>query len=82
MVIDRDKITSKMKNIIIDRLGVESQDIKEESSFTEDLDADSVDLIDLIVEFEREFDIEVPDNEMDGIKTVKDAIDYVFEHQK
>ena len=70
----------KVKNIIVDKLGVEESRIVPEASFLDDLGADSLDLVELIMEFEEEFDLEIPDEEAEGITTVGSAIDYINKH--
>jgi len=67
----------KIKEIIIDKLGVEESKIKNESRFIEDLNADSLDTVELIMEFEEEFNIEIPDDDAENLKTVGEAIDYI-----
>ncbi len=71
------EIASKVKTIIVDKLGVDENEITMEASFNNDLGADSLDIVELIMEFEKEFDIQIPDDEAEKISTVKDAIDYV-----
>ena len=68
----------KVKNIIVDKLGVEESRIVPEASFLDDLGADSLDLVELIMEFEEEFDLEIPDEDAEGITTVGSAIDYII----
>ena len=70
----------KVKNIIVDKLGVEESRIVPEASFLDDLGADSLDLVELIMEFEEEFDLEIPDEDAEGITTVGSAIDYINIH--
>lgn len=67
----------KVKEIIVEQLGVEADQIKLESNFVDDLGADSLDTVELIMSFEEEFDIEIPDTDAEKIKTVKDVIDYI-----
>ena len=67
----------KVKEIIIDKLGVEDSSIKNESRFIEDLNADSLDTVELIMEFEEEFNIEIPDDAAESLKTVGEAINYI-----
>jgi acyl carrier protein len=74
-------IAEKVKKIIVDRLGVDESEVNAESSFTNDLGADSLDTVELIMEFEKEFDISIPDEEAEKIQTVGDAVSYV-ESQK
>ncbi|WP_105618754.1 acyl carrier protein [Vallitalea okinawensis] len=67
----------KVKEIIVDQLGVEEEEVKLEASFKEDLDADSLDLFEIVTALEEEFDIEIPTEDLQAIKTVKDAVDYI-----
>lgn len=70
-------IEEKVKDIIIDQLGVEEADITPEANFTNDLGADSLDTLELIMEFENEFGIKIPEEEAENIATVGDAIKYI-----
>ena len=70
-------VADKIKKIIVEKLGVEENEINEDSSFTNDLGADSLDTVELIMEFEREFDIAIPDEDAEKIATVGDAISYL-----
>ena len=70
----------KVKNIIVDKLSVEESRIVPEASFLDDLGADSLDLVELIMEFEEEFDLEIPDEDAEGITTEGSAIDYINKH--
>jgi len=67
----------RVKKIIVDQLGVDVSKITQESSFVDDLGADSLDIVELIMAFEEEFDIEIPDEDAEKIKTVGDAIKYL-----
>jgi acyl carrier protein len=71
------EIASKVKSIIIDKLGVEESEVTPEASFTNDLGADSLDTVELIMEFEKEFNISIPDDQAENIGTVGDAISYL-----
>ena len=73
-------ITSKVKEIIVDKLGVDAAEVTPEASFTKDLGADSLDTVELIMDFEKEFDLQIPDEDAEKISTVGDAIKYVEEH--
>ena len=75
-------IEAKVKNIIADQLGVGEDEIKPESSFIEDLGADSLDIVELVMAMEEEFEVEIPDEEAENIKTVGDAINYINTHNK
>lgn len=70
-------IEDKMKKIIAEKLSVDLEEIVPEASFVDDLGADSLDLVELIMSMEEEFDVEIPDEEAEKIATVKDAIDYI-----
>jgi acyl carrier protein len=70
-------IESKVKAIIVDKLGVEESQVTPEASFTADLNADSLDTVELIMEFEKEFGISIPDDDTSKIKCVQDVIDYI-----
>lgn len=72
-------ITSKVKAIIVDKLGVDENEVTPEASFTNDLGADSLDTVELIMEFEKEFNILIPDDQAENIATVGQAIDYIKE---
>jgi len=73
------EILSKVKAIIVDKLGVEPSEVTETANFTNDLGADSLDTVELLMEFEKVFGIKIPDEETSAIATVKDAIDKVAE---
>jgi acyl carrier protein len=75
-------IESKVKSIIADQLGVGEDEIKPESSFIEDLGADSLDIVELVMAMEEEFEVEIPDEEAENIKSVGDAIGYIKSHKK
>ena len=75
-------IEAKVKSIIADQLGVGEDEIKPESSFIEDLGADSLDIVELVMAMEEEFEVEIPDEEAENIKTVGDAINYINSHKK
>ena len=75
-------IASKVKAIIVDKLGVDESEITNESSFTNDLGADSLDTVELIMEFEKEFDMAIPDDQAEKISTVGEAIKYIEENTK
>lgn len=71
------EIAEKVKQIIVDKLGVEASEVNNEASFTNDLGADSLDTVELIMEFEKEFDVSIPDEEAENIQTVGQAVDYL-----
>ncbi len=70
-------VADKVKQIIVDKLGVDDSEVTHEASFTNDLGADSLDTVELIMEFEKEFDISIPDEEAENIQTVGQAVEYV-----
>ena len=70
-------ISEKVKAIIIDKLGVDENEVTNDASFTNDLGADSLDTVELIMEFEKEFDIQIPDDKAEAIATVGDAISFI-----
>jgi acyl carrier protein len=70
-------IISRVKAIIVDKLGVDEKEVTPEASFTNDLGADSLDTVELIMEFEKEFNIAIPDDQAEKISTVGDAITYI-----
>ncbi len=76
------EIAQKVKSIIVDKLGVEESEVAIEASFTNDLGADSLDTVELIMEFEKEFDISIPDDQAEKIQTVGEAISYIEENKK
>ncbi|AAK04001.1 TPA: acyl carrier protein [Pasteurella multocida] len=74
-------IEERVKKIIVEQLGVKEDEVKPEASFVEDLGADSLDTVELVMALEEEFDIEIPDEEAEKITTVQSAIDYVQNNQ-
>tara|TARA_B100002052_G_scaffold93358_1_gene86086 strand:- start:548 stop:784 length:237 start_codon:yes stop_codon:yes gene_type:complete len=73
---------SKVKEIIIDKLGLEESEVTNEASFANDLGADSLDTVELIMEFEKEFNISIPDQDAEKIGTVGEAIKYIQDNSK
>ena len=73
-------VFDKVKDIIVDQLDVEANDIKMESSITDDLGADSLDVVDLVMSLEEEFDIEIPDEQVENVKTVGDIVKFIEEN--
>ena len=73
-------IEDKIKKIIAEKLSVDLEEIVPEASFVDDLGADSLDLVELIMSMEEEFDVEIPDEDAEKLVTVKDALDYVNKH--
>lgn len=76
------EIAQKVKSIIVEKLGVEESEVTTEASFTNDLGADSLDTVELIMEFEKEFNISIPDEQAENITTVGQAIAYLEQHVK
>jgi acyl carrier protein len=74
---DRDKVLDEIRAIIVEQLGVEPTEVREEATFQEDLNADSLDLVELIMEMEDRFKLKISDEDAEGIATVGDAVDYV-----
>jgi acyl carrier protein len=70
-------VSEKVKAIIIDKLGVDENEVTNDASFTNDLGADSLDTVELIMEFEKEFDVQIPDDKAEAIATVGDAISFI-----
>jgi len=79
---DMSEIATKVKAIIIDKLGVDEKEVTSEASFTNDLGADSLDTVELIMEFEKEFNIAIPDDQAEKIATVGQAIEYIEKNAK
>lgn len=77
-----DKIEAKVKELIIQQLEVKEDQLKPEASFTEDLKADSLAVVELVLALEQEFDLEIPDEETEKIKTVQDAVNYIRNNAK
>ena len=70
-----------VKEVVVEQLSVSPDEVKEESKFVEDLGADSLDVVELVMALEEKFDIEIPDDEAEKIQTVKDVIDYIESHK-
>jgi acyl carrier protein len=75
-------ISAKVNSIIVDKLGVDESEVTTEASFTNDLGADSLDTVELIMEFEKEFNIAIPDDQAEKIGTVGEAVSYIEENAK
>ncbi|MFQ5669922.1 MAG: acyl carrier protein [Acidobacteriota bacterium] len=73
-------VEEKVKSIIVEQLGVDQEEVKHESSFIDDLGADSLDTVELVMALEEEFNIEISDEDAEKISTVKDAIEYISSH--
>ncbi|MGE0200869.1 MAG: acyl carrier protein [Candidatus Melainabacteria bacterium] len=82
MTVTTDKeIFERVKKVIVDQLSVDESQVTENASFTQDLGADSLDTVELVMAFEEEFGTEIPDEEAEKIQTVKNAVDYIAKHQ-
>ena len=75
-------VFERVKKIIVDHLGVDEAKVTQEASFTDDLGADSLDTVELVMGFEEEFGVEIPDEDAEKIRTVKDTVDYINAHSK
>jgi acyl carrier protein len=75
-------VDEKVKQIIVEQLGVDEGEVTSSASFVDDLGADSLDTVELVMAFEEGFDIEIPDEDAEKIRTVQDAIDYIAKHSK
>ncbi|MBI5233790.1 MAG: acyl carrier protein [Deltaproteobacteria bacterium] len=75
-------VENKVKKIIVDQLGVSEEEVTHQASFVDDLGADSLDTVEMVMAFEEEFSIEIPDEDAEKIKTVQDAIDYIVKKAK
>lgn len=74
-------VEESVKSIIVDQLGVNESDVTADAHFVDDLGADSLDTVELVMKFEEDFDIEIPDDDAEKIQTVQDAIDYINAHK-
>lgn len=74
-------IAERVKKIVVEHLSVDESKVTENASFEDDLNADSLDLVELVMAFEEEFGVEIPDEATEQIKTVKDAVDYISSHK-
>ena len=75
-------VQEQVKSIIVDQLGVGDADVSADARFVEDLGADSLDTVELVMKFEEDFELEIPDEDAEKIRTVRDAIDYIESQQK
>jgi acyl carrier protein len=81
MAASREEIYERVKEVLVEQLGIDEGEITEEAAFQEDLDADSLDLVELIMELEDQFGVKISDEDAQGITTVGQAVDYIQGHQ-
>jgi acyl carrier protein len=79
---NQEEITQRVAALVVDHLGVDAAEVKPEASFIDDLGADSLDIVELVMAFEEEFGVEIPDDAAEKITTVGDAVTYINEHQE
>ncbi|GAA0739220.1 acyl carrier protein [Sphingomonas sp. ABOLD] len=79
---NQEEITTRVQALVVDHLGVDAKDVVPTASFTDDLGADSLDIVELVMAFEEEFGVEIPDDAAEKISTVGDAVAYISEHQQ
>ncbi|MCD6221690.1 MAG: acyl carrier protein [Caldiserica bacterium] len=79
---EREEIAKIVKDIIVEKLGVDGSEVSENASFVDDLGADSLDTVELVMDFEEKFGLEIPDEDAEKIRTVGDAINYIAEKKK
>ena len=78
---NKEEIFEKLKKIIVEQLGVNEENVKEEATFVDDLSADSLDIVELVMNIEEEFEMEIPDGDADKIVTVGDVVEYIKGHK-
>jgi len=76
----KEEILNKVKSIVVDQLGVPGENVKEDATFVDDLSADSLDIVELVMQIEEEFGIEIPDSEAEKIVTIGDVVEYIKSH--
>jgi len=76
----KEEILAKLKPIVAEQLGVDENEVREDASFTEDLNADSLDLVELIMSLEEQYKLQISDEDAEKITTVGEAVDYIYEH--
>ncbi|MBB5710866.1 acyl carrier protein [Sphingomonas sp. IC-56] len=79
---NQEEITTRVKSLVVDHLGVDEKEVVPTASFIDDLGADSLDIVELVMAFEEEFGVEIPDDAAEKITTVQDAVSYISEHQE
>jgi acyl carrier protein len=77
---DRDELLEKIKGVIVEQLGADEDDVTEDAAFVDDLGADSLDIVELVMALEEEFGVSIPDEQAEKIKTVGDAVDFIAEN--
>lgn len=77
---DTEEVFEKIKSVVVEQLGVEESSVRMDSAFLDDLGADSLDIVEFIMALEEEFGIEIPDEDVEKISTVKDVVDYILEN--
>ena len=78
----REEIFEKVRDIIVEHLGINEEDVKENATFVEDLAADSLDIVELVMQIEEEFEMQIPDSDAEKIVTVGDVVEYIESNQK
>lgn len=79
---ERDQALEKVREVVSKQLSIEKEKVTEESSFTNDLGADSLDLVELVMAFEEEFDVEIPDEDTEKLQTIGDCVEYILSKSK